>query len=130
MVTTIPSYYSARPSKDIVIAGHQYITRESWDSSLGDYEIYVSEPVYLEAAKGDTDAADKRLAAITQFPVLGVTPVAIELAAEYMRELHMPRNAEADALHLALPTLNSMDYLLTWSCRHIARGLSFVRFPW
>ena len=42
--------------------------------------------------------------------------------AAYLRELPLPDSAGADALHLALATLNGMDYLLTWNCRHIARG--------
>jgi len=127
--TTIPSYYSARPSKDVVIAGHQYTTREWWETCIGDYDVFVSELVFKEASRGDPDAAGRRRALIEGFPVLGVTQAALDLAAIYLAELHVPPNAEADALHLALATLNSMDYLLTWNCRHTARGSVIRSLP-
>lgn len=127
--TTIPSYYAARPSKDVVIAGHQYTTREWWETRIGDYDVFVSELVFKEAARGDSDAAGRRCALIEGFPILGITQAALDLAAIYLAELQVPPNAEADALHLALATLNSMDYLLTWNCRHIARGSVIRSLP-
>jgi len=39
--TTIPSYLSARPSRDLVVAGHQQITREWWDRHRDDFQIAV-----------------------------------------------------------------------------------------
>jgi hypothetical protein len=32
----------------------------------------------------------------------------------------LPQGAADDALHIAVATVNEMDYLLTWNCRHIA----------
>jgi hypothetical protein len=29
--TTIPSYLASRPSRDLIIAGHQQVTREWWE---------------------------------------------------------------------------------------------------
>lgn len=120
--TTIPSYLTARPSTDVVILGHQHITREWWKTQALHFDIFVSELVHEEIARGDTDAVDRRLAAIERFPVLAVTDEATELAAVYLQDMTLPERASADALHLALATLNGMDYLLTWNCRHIARG--------
>ena len=48
--------------------------------------------------------------------------MALDLAGKYLKTLPLPANAGADALHLALAVVNGMDYLLTWNCRHIARG--------
>ena len=31
-------------------------------------------------------------------------------------------SASLDSLHIATATVNGMDYLLTWSCRHIANA--------
>jgi len=34
----------------------------------------------------------------------------------------LPASASADALHLAVATMNGIDYLMTWNCPDIARG--------
>ena len=59
--TTFVSYLSARPSRDVVIAGHQQITHEWWDTRRGSYELCVSQLVLQEAAAGDPQAAQERL---------------------------------------------------------------------
>ena len=120
--TSVVSYLTARPSRDIVVLGHQETTRAWWGSSLPFYEAYVSELVHLEAGRGDVVAASERLKAIAQFPVLAISERARELAEHYIREIPLPVKANADALHLAVATLNRMDYVVTWNCEHIARG--------
>ena len=39
-----------------------------------------------------------------------------------MTEGPIPDSAEIDAYHIALATVNGMDYLLTWNCTHIANA--------
>ncbi|MGA8028435.1 MAG: hypothetical protein WB992_14925 [Bryobacteraceae bacterium] len=51
--TTIPSYLAARPSRDLLIAAHQQITHDWWETRQLAFELYVSEPVLEEAAAGD-----------------------------------------------------------------------------
>ena len=51
--TTIPSYLVARPSRDLLIAAHQQLTRDWWESRGPAFDLYVSEPVLEEAAAGD-----------------------------------------------------------------------------
>ena len=40
--TTIPSYLTARPSRDLVTAAHQQITREWWDTRRHAFDLFVS----------------------------------------------------------------------------------------
>ena len=47
--TTFVSYLTARPSRDVVVAGHQQSTHEWWDHCRADYELYASELVFQEA---------------------------------------------------------------------------------
>src|SRR5262245_10170591 len=54
--TTIVSYLTARPSRDLVRAAHQEVTSEWW-SARAAFELYVSQIVLDEAAAGDPDAA-------------------------------------------------------------------------
>lgn len=40
--TTFVSYLTARPSRDVVIAGHQQTTHEWWDRRRHSYELCIS----------------------------------------------------------------------------------------
>ena len=55
--TTIPSYLTSRPSRDLVTAAHQQITREWWDTRRHDFDLFVSQMVIDEASAGDPEAA-------------------------------------------------------------------------
>ena len=35
----------------------------------------------------------------------------------------LPAKARVDALHVAVATVNGMEYLLTWNCRHLANAV-------
>ncbi len=70
--TTVVSYLTAKPSRDIMVVGHQEATRELWPELSTKYETYVSALVYKEARRGDPDQARVRLAAIKPFPMLDI----------------------------------------------------------
>jgi hypothetical protein len=71
--TTIPSYLTSRPSRDLIIAGHQQITREWWSRQRDQFDLYLSQLVIDEASAGDAEAARERLDAIRAFPLLDIT---------------------------------------------------------
>jgi hypothetical protein len=48
--TSVISYLTGRPSRDMVIAAHQQITREWWQTQASSFEPVVSELVRREAA--------------------------------------------------------------------------------
>ena len=58
--TTIPSYYTSLPSRDVVIAGHQATTRDWWDRRLPHFRPFVSQVVLDEAASGNIVFARRR----------------------------------------------------------------------
>ena len=66
--TSIVSYYTARPSRDLVVAAHQQITHEWWDNKRFDFELYTSQVVVSEASLGDQSAATKRIQALQGIP--------------------------------------------------------------
>jgi hypothetical protein len=68
--TTVVSYFTARPSRDVVIAARQEATRELRPILLSEYDGYVSVLVREEAAKGNEDQALLRLQAMKVLPVL------------------------------------------------------------
>ena len=77
--TTIPSYLTSRPSRDLIIAGHQQITKEWWDTGRGSFQIYIL--VLDEARAGDADASRERLNVLRPFPLLDIAPEVTVLAA-------------------------------------------------
>ena len=117
--TSVISYLTARPSKTILGAAHQQITLAWWESR-NQYELLVSESVLRECGAGDHDAAKKRLAVLSDVPLLLITEQALNIAEALVRQGIIPPKAAEDALHIAVATVHGVDYLLTWNCRHIA----------
>jgi len=120
--TTVPSYLTAWTGRDLVIAAHQQVTREGWDRRRADFDVFVSQLVLQEAAGGDPDAAARRMELLREVPVLGLSEAAAELSRELARRVPLPERAALDALHIGIATVNGMDYLLTWNCKHIANA--------
>jgi hypothetical protein len=117
--TTIPSYLTAWPSRDLVRAAHQQITREWWNHRA-EFDLYSSRLVVQECQGGDTQAAADRLAALAGMPLLAEGPEVSGLAEALMRDVPLPEKAAADSLHIATAAVHGMKYLLTWNCTHIA----------
>ena len=120
--STVISYLTAKPSRDVVIAAHQQITRDWREISLTNYEPYVSQMVILEVEAGDKEAAAKRLEVIRGMSVLEIRSEDEQLAARYLKEIPLPEIAFRDAIHMAVASANGINYLVTWNCRHLARG--------
>jgi predicted nucleic acid-binding protein len=117
--TSIPSYLTARPSRDIRAAAWQQITAQWWDEARPDYELFTSELVLVEASAGDPEAARRRLEALQGVAELPIDREVQELAEALILKGGVPTGAEADALHIAVATVHRIDYLLTWNFRHI-----------
>jgi hypothetical protein len=120
--TTFVSYLTARPSRDLIVAGHQQITRDWWDTRRGDYELCVSQLVLQEAADGDPQAAQERLGVVSAMTVLEIKEEAVKLAEELVQAGALPPKAANDALHIAIASIHRVPYLLTWNCRHMANA--------
>ena len=119
--TTIVSYLAASPSRDIVIAGHQEITRQWWERR-DRFELFVSEAVVDEAKRGDAVVAARRQALLSGIPVLDLGVEVHDLAVRLLRIRAVPAKALVDAVHIAVAAVNRIDYLLTWNCTHIANA--------
>lgn len=120
--TTVVSYLTARPSRDLIIAAHQQITQEWWDNRRGSFDLYVSQFVIRESGAGDAAMAQKRLEALEEISLLSISQEALALARALIEKGPIPEKAETDALHIAVAAANGMDYLLTWNCKHIANA--------
>ena len=120
--TTIPSYLTARPSRDLLVAARQQMTFDWWTRRRNNFRIFVSQVVLDEAAEGDRLAATARLAVLEPLPLLAVTDEAIDLAQRFLKARVLPRKAARDAAHIAVSAVHGMHYLLTWNCVHLANA--------
>ena len=59
--TTIPSYLTSWPSRDLIVNAHQQITKDWWELRRAAFHIYISQFVLDEARAGDALAAGLRL---------------------------------------------------------------------
>ena len=118
--TTVVSYLAARPSRDLLVAGHQEATRELWPSLATDYDTYVSALVYEEAARGDVEQASRRLAAIKPFRMLDIDEDARILAEKIVTGRGVPQEFPEDALHVAIAAVNGIDVVVTWNFAHLS----------
>lgn len=123
--TTIPSYLTSRPSRDLIVAARQEITRQWWEGRRHDFRIVVSQVVLDEAADGDWEAARKRLATIKKFPLLAVNEAVVSLVENILKTKILPTKAVRDATHIAVSAVHGVDLLLTWNCVHIANAETF-----
>jgi hypothetical protein len=120
--TTIVSYLTARPSRDLIIAAHQQITHEWWDTCRADYDLCASELVVREAGAGDPEAAQERLDILKFTTLVQTRQEALELAEELIKAGALPAKASEDALHIAIAADQKIPYLLTWNLRHMANA--------
>lgn len=120
--TSVVSYLTALPSRDLVRAAHQQITVEWWATREA-FELFVSEAVLVEARMGDPEAAARRVAALDGLPLLAATREAQSLATALVAGAAIPRKAAIDAVHVAVATVHGMSFLLTWNCAHIANAV-------
>ena len=117
--TSVISYYTARSSRDLVAAARQTITQEWWEEARNRFDLYISTVVIAEAKTGDPHAAQRRMAAISDLPVLDVNEAVEDLARQLIAQKLIPSTSQEDALHIALATVHGMDFLVTWNFRHI-----------
>jgi hypothetical protein len=120
--TTIPSYLAAKASRDLIVAAHQQITQDWWQTARARFELYVSGAVLDEVRAGDPDAVERRLQFIGDLPVLALNDDVRTLTRHYGKALGLSGKARADIPHLAYAVSYQMDYLVTWNCSHIANG--------
>ena len=72
--TSVVSYLTARPSRDVVVAAYQEVTREWWRDAAVRFRLVASELVLAEAGAGDPGAARDRLKVLEGIALLDASP--------------------------------------------------------
>lgn len=84
--------------------------------------------LYLtECRAGDRSAAHARLEALEGVALVDASPDAEDPARRLLDPGAVPREAAADAAHIAIAVTNGVEYLVTWNLRHIANAAMRVR---
>ncbi|MDP2794684.1 MAG: type II toxin-antitoxin system VapC family toxin [Sulfurisoma sp.] len=117
--TSVISYLTSRPSRDLVIAARQETTREWWELRNQAFQPLISNLVLQELAAGDPDAALARVRICRTVDRLAIEPAAKQLAAKLIETHAVPATEEEDALHIALATIAQVEYIATWNFAHM-----------
>ena len=120
--TTIISYLTSRPSRDLLVSAHQQTTDQWWTNRRHEFECYISQVVIDEIQVGNSEAATRRIEKTLEFEVLEATVEAERLTETIIEGGVIPRKAVRDAAHIAVAAINGIDYLLTWNCKHLANA--------
>ena len=125
--TSIVSYATAWPSRDIETAARQQQARDWWALERSKFDLVTSQLTLDEASAGDPTAAAERLKMLDGLPLVDINADTEALAARLLAAHTMPRKAAADALHVAAAALGDVKYLLTLNCKHIANAHELPR---
>lgn len=117
--TSVISYLTSRPSRDVLTAARQTWTREWWDVADQHWSVAVSDLVLEEAARGDPVAASRRLDVLQNRYLLPIDAEARDFARRLIEVGALPASEPEDALHIALATVSSARYLVSWNFAHL-----------
>ena len=117
--TTVVSYLAARLSRNATIAARQQATREFWHEHAARFELVISPTVISEIRRGDAEVVQHRLNLISDITRLPMSDAISKLTQNLLDTGAVPRNAETDAMHIAIAAVQNIEYLATWNYKHI-----------
>lgn len=117
--TTVISYLAARLSRDATIANRQRLTHQFWYEHAHRFALVISPTVISEINRGDPEAALSRLNLVLDITRLPTSDIISNLTQTLLDTGAIPRNAEADATHIAIAAVHNIEYLATWNYKHI-----------
>ena len=120
--SSVISYLTARPSRDLIVRANQAITKEWWKTASKRFDLFVSAVVVKEIEAGDKVAAKARLAVSDGLELADIQAEAISMARAIVQQGALPKKAEEDALHISIASYARHDFLVTWNCTHIANA--------
>ena len=66
--TSIIGYLTAITSNNLILMANVEATREWWDTRRTHFDLYISQTVLDEAARGDAEIASRLLEILDDFP--------------------------------------------------------------
>jgi predicted nucleic acid-binding protein len=96
------------------------LTIRWWEHELGDYNAYISPLVVRELERMEEPRRTSYLNLVREMPQFEITDEATILAEGYVARGIFHRKYLANALHMALASVNKMDFIVTWDFGHLA----------
>ena len=125
--TSVVSFLRENSSASPESVERQLLTRRWWRTYRHRYDLVTSQYVLDEARVGQADRAQERLDHLAGIPLVLLSDMVDDLAAQIMTRAILPNDAIVDALHIASAAVSRVDYLLTWNCSHIANPMILPR---
>lgn len=117
--TSIINFLFADDAKE-----YKDITIDFFNNYLNEYDVYISEIVYLEISKTiEINKRNSLLDVIKKYNLEIYDKINSEielLANKYVETGIIPENKYEDALHIAFSTYYEFDILLSWNFKHLA----------
>lgn len=107
----------------MIVAAHQAVGWEWWQTARSQHVLYVSQAVVKEIQVGDRDQISRRLELIDGLPVLAYSADVLELLDYYGQRLGLTGAARADIPHFAFAVSAGLNFLVMWNCKHIANAI-------
>ena len=117
--SSVISYLTFRPNRDVIIAGRQAITLDWWENQRQRFELRISILVEEEISRGDSKDAQLRLETVDDIPSLTISDDATKVANLLLAKGVVPKGSEEDALYIGIAAAQGVDFLLTWNFKHI-----------
>ncbi len=117
--TTVVSYLVARPSRNAIVESRQRATRQLWEEYSDRFEFVISNIVLSEAREGDSIPVQKRLEVLADLTVLDMPIEAVLLVQNLIDAGAVPPDSLPDAEHIAIATVNNVEYFVSWNYKHI-----------
>ena len=99
------------------------VTREFFDSLPNNqFDLYISEIVLEEIDRATNEKSIQLRSLIDRFQmnILLLELSSSQLATTYIDNKILPQKAFYDAQHVAIATVNELDFVVSWNLRHIA----------
>lgn len=118
--TSVISYLTSRPSENLRNAARQLSCRLWWELRGSEFDPFISRLVLDEASRGDPAAAERRLAICEGVALLSESSEARQLAERLILTGAVPPTDPEDAMHIAIATVEQMDFVATLNFAHFA----------
>lgn len=96
----------------------QSLTQEAW-VKIKECMVFISDVVINEIEAAPEELRSHFLSLVVNFTLLKVNDEAEALAQDYVNHNIINEKYFDDALHVAIASVNSVQYLLSWNYKHL-----------